>query len=753
MTEGRKFYVPVRAKLLFAMSLALAWMGFSLYVGYAWILDLAEIFTLPGAWFIVAGISLVPGWANAFLISGLLMDRRPRYRLHENLPPVTVLVAAYNEEDCIAETIASIVEQDYAGEVEVIVIDDGSTDATARRVREVQRERGEQPLRHIRLLQVNPNAGKANALNTGLIQAKHEILVTVDADTLIYKNGLARLVISLIDGPPNTAAVAGTVLVRNSRTNLITSLQEWDYFLGIAVVKRIQSLFQGTLVAQGAFSAYRKSAVEEIGGWTQTVGEDIVLTWALHEGGYRVGYAENAFVFTNVPENFPQFFRQRKRWARGLIEAFKKHPGVLVRPRLITPFIYLNVLFPYLDFVFLFFLVPGIVAAVFFQWYAVVGLMTLFLLPLMLLMNTIMFIRQRRIFRMHGLQVRKNFFGLLGYVFTYQILMAPASLAGYVAELFNFQKSWETKAARYLLPWVLAIPLSLGAAAPAGAARPTLLADYRFFADSDTEVHHQLTAGFRQAPFAGHPRIEVGAAGGWLRIRDASGREEFRLLTAELRIAEGESLLHLKGRQLLGDVWSPTLGELRLAHRLHPRLYLELFGEHGLVDTPTAIRLRYHYDLLGISADGRLAEEWTLVGAVYRQSIRDGNDRIGKIARLIYSPQRFPGYHVQLRGKRLDSDFDGIGYFSPERLEEYFLLLGGTWVSPRENWVWKAQAGPGLQRIDGRDDKGIYQAEVSVRGWITPEWGIEGSALCSSSSESRDSYRFCQGGVTVLHPW
>ena len=157
-----------------------------------------------------------------------------------------------------------------------------------------------------------------------------------------------------------------TVLVQNSRTNLLTRLKKWDYFLGIAVVKKIESLYQGTLVAQGAFSAYRREAIERVGGWTQTVGEDIVLTWGPHKPAYKVGYAENAFVFTKVPESYRKFFNQRKRWARGFIEAFKYHYPLLFKTRLITPFIYLNVLFPYLDASFFFAFVPGLIAAVVF---------------------------------------------------------------------------------------------------------------------------------------------------------------------------------------------------------------------------------------------------------------------------------------------------------------------------------------------------------------------------------------------------
>jgi biofilm PGA synthesis N-glycosyltransferase PgaC len=128
-----------------------------------------------------------------------------------------------------------------------------------------------------------------------------------------------------------------------------------------------------------------------------------------------------------------------------LIEAFKHHPRVLMRPRLTSPFIFFNLFFPYLDFVYLTVFLPGLLAAIFFQYYAIVGLMTLLLLPLMLLVNVLMFYNQVRIFRRHGLRVRKNVMGAILYMFTYQVLISPASFLGYFSEYLRFKKSWGTK--------------------------------------------------------------------------------------------------------------------------------------------------------------------------------------------------------------------------------------------------------------------------------------------------------------------
>jgi len=247
-------------------------------------------------------------------------------------------------------------------------------------------------------------------------------------------------------GPDNTAAVAGSIVVRNSRESLMARIQEWDYFHGIAVVKRIQSMFGGTLVAQGAFSAYITEAVRELGGWdTTAVGEDIVLTWGLREAGYRVGYAENAFGFTSVPTTYGSFTKQRIRWSKGMIEAFKKHPKVLTNIRKNSLFIWLNLTFPFTDLVLAFVFVPGVIAALFFQWYAIAGLMTMALLPLAILFNLLMYSKQSQIYHKYDLEVRDNTLGLAIYVIFYHVLTCPASVVGYYSEIFSLPKNWGTK--------------------------------------------------------------------------------------------------------------------------------------------------------------------------------------------------------------------------------------------------------------------------------------------------------------------
>jgi biofilm PGA synthesis N-glycosyltransferase PgaC len=244
--------------------------------------------------------------------------------------------------------------------------------------------------------------------------------------------------------PPQTRAVAGAILIRNSRDNWLTKAQEWDYFLGISAIKRIQSLFQGTLVAQGAFSLYDRTALLEVGGWPETVGEDIVLTWKILQKGYRVGHAENAIALTRCPDNVKQFIRQRQRWSRGLIEAFKATPDILLQTRMPVLYIWWNTLFPFMDLAYSFGFIPGLLFAMF-GHYWIVGPMTLALLPISFLMNTLMYQRNKKTFDEVGLKVRQNRIGLFTYSLVYSIILQPACVWGYASEIMNLRKTWGTK--------------------------------------------------------------------------------------------------------------------------------------------------------------------------------------------------------------------------------------------------------------------------------------------------------------------
>lgn len=389
-SEYRRLYLNVGAKFAIAIVLALMWTAFSIWLSLRWLEDLAALTNWAFALIAIGFIAYVPGFMNAFLLSTLAFDRRPERAKLGTYPGVTILVAAYNEATAISDTLTSLYHQDYQGPMEVLVLNDGSTDDTAAIARATLAKFVLPPHYSFQVIDHAVNAGKAAVLNRGLSLATHELVATIDGDSWVRTDGVTQIVERYLSDPPNTVAVAGAVMVRNSRENFLTRAQEWDYFHGIAAVKRMQSMYHGTLVAQGAFSLYRKETLNEVGGWPECVGEDIVVSWAILEKGHRIGYAEDALAFTNVPTKLKQFALQRKRWSRGLIEAFKAYPNLLFKRRLTTIFIWWNLLFLPLDLVYTFVFIPGLVLALFGHFW-IAGPLTLAVLPLAAMWNMFIF--------------------------------------------------------------------------------------------------------------------------------------------------------------------------------------------------------------------------------------------------------------------------------------------------------------------------------------------------------------------------
>ncbi len=235
-------------------------------------------------------------------------------------PPVSVIVPAYNEATGIEKAVSSLTGSDYPT-FEVIVVDDGSTDGTGELVDALKLER-------VRVIR-EPNRGKAEALNTALAAAKHDLIVAVDADTLFAPGTLAELVRPFAD--PAVGAVAGNAKVGNRRS-LLGLWQHVDYVTGFNLDRRVYDLLGCMPTVPGAVGAFRKGPLLEIGGFSSdTLAEDTDVTIALSRRGWRVVYEEEARAFTEVPGSLGGLWRQRYRWSFGTMQSVWKHRRAILR--------------------------------------------------------------------------------------------------------------------------------------------------------------------------------------------------------------------------------------------------------------------------------------------------------------------------------------------------------------------------------------------------------------------------------------
>ncbi|MEU2158943.1 bifunctional polysaccharide deacetylase/glycosyltransferase family 2 protein [Streptomyces sp. NPDC019396] len=245
--------------------------------------------------------------------------RRRRFRWGPAVTePVTVLVPAYNEKECIENTVRSLMASDHP--IEVIVIDDGSSDDTADLVDDMW-------LPNVRVIR-QTNAGKPEALNNGIRNARHDIIVMMDGDTVFEPSTVRELVQPF--GDPNVGAVAGNAKVGN-RDSLIGAWQHIEYVMGFNLDRRMYDMLRCMPTIPGAVGAFRREALQRVGGMSDdTLAEDTDITMALHRDGWRVVYAERARAWTEAPESVQQLWSQRYRWSYGTMQAIWKHRRAVI---------------------------------------------------------------------------------------------------------------------------------------------------------------------------------------------------------------------------------------------------------------------------------------------------------------------------------------------------------------------------------------------------------------------------------------
>ncbi|EHN80142.1 bi-functional transferase/deacetylase [Streptomyces coelicoflavus ZG0656] len=293
--------------------------GATLYEGKALVAAVAVAeWTVPAlsAGLLIVGVAVMGRFAMMLVLARRHHRQRNRRRFSWGPPvtgPVSVIVPAYNEKECIEATLRSLARSTHP--IEIIVVDDGSTDGTA----EIAESLGLPGVRVVR----QANAGKPAALNNGVRHARYDIVVMMDGDTVFEPDTVRHLVQPFAD--PSVGAVAGNAKVGNRRT-LIGAWQHIEYVMGFNLDRRMYDLLRCMPTIPGAIGAFRREAVLQVGGMSDdTLAEDTDITIALHRAGWRVVYEEHARAWTEAPGSLGQLWSQRYRWSYGTMQALWKH--------------------------------------------------------------------------------------------------------------------------------------------------------------------------------------------------------------------------------------------------------------------------------------------------------------------------------------------------------------------------------------------------------------------------------------------
>jgi biofilm PGA synthesis N-glycosyltransferase PgaC len=244
----------------------------------------------------------------------------------EPLQRVTVLVPVYNEEVVIVAAVRSLLALDYPA-LDILIVDDGSTDETFALATAMQGEYGGATVRVVR----KRNGGKASALNTGIALARTRFVLCMDGDSRLTPDSLRYAMRHFAD--PRVGAVAGNVKVVN-RTNLWTRLQALEYIEGLNLARRAQGFMRAVNIVPGPIGVFRRDVLAAVGGYdTDTYAEDADVTLKVLTAGWHIVYEPRAVAWTEAPESLLDLIKQRYRWTRGILQALRKRRSWLASPR------------------------------------------------------------------------------------------------------------------------------------------------------------------------------------------------------------------------------------------------------------------------------------------------------------------------------------------------------------------------------------------------------------------------------------
>lgn len=251
------------------------------------------------------------------------LNARARMVLFAENPLVSILVPGKNEGEHLYTLISSLNEQTYRN-YEIIVVDDGSDDATPYICRDLEKN-GLISL----YLRINDRGGKASAANLGLEYSKGQYIVHLDADSSLDRDAIEKILLPFYSDP-NVKAVGGCIKVRNADDTICTSLQALEYLKTIMVGRIVTSELGIYHIISGAFGAFDRETLQKIGMWDVGPGLDGDITQKIRKAGYKITFANEAVCMTNVPTTWYGLYKQRRRWSRSLVRfRIRKHGDIL----------------------------------------------------------------------------------------------------------------------------------------------------------------------------------------------------------------------------------------------------------------------------------------------------------------------------------------------------------------------------------------------------------------------------------------